>query len=351
MALSIVQKLSDSKCNEIKALARQMMTTGKGILAADEAVTNMGGFTEIGVENTEENRRRWRQLLFEIPNLSSFLSGVIINRETAEHRDDTGKLFIDILKQKGLVVGITLDLGPKPLYGGLIGETETQGLDNLDDKCVKYKKMGCDFVKWRAIYRITGNGPSQLAIEENARTLARYASICQNNGLVPLVEPDIVRDGDHTLETCKKVSKRVWASVFKALNDFNICLDGMVLKTNMVTPGSTLAGFQQYSAMDAAMATVETLGCTVPSSLAGIAFLSGGQTEEEASVNLNAINQVSDNFPMPWKMTFCYGRALQKSALRAWKGLASNKIAAQEELIKRAETNSKAATGKYLNDC
>jgi len=318
MAFSTFHELSNSKCNEIKALAQRMVTTGKGILAADEAITNMGGFTDIGVENIEENRRRWRQTLFEIPNLSCSLSGVIINRETAEHLDDNGKPFIDILREKGIVVGITLDLGPKPLYGGFIGETETEGLDGLDNKCIKYKKMGCDFVKWRAIYTITGNGPSQLAIDENARTLARYASICQRNGLVPLVEPDILRDGDHTLEHCKQVSKKVWASVFKALNDFNICLEGIVLKTNMVTPGKGLAGFQQYSAYDAAKATIETLGSTVPPLVPGIAFLSGGQTEEEASVNLNAINQVSKQYTVPWKMTFCYGRALQKSALRAW---------------------------------
>lgn len=348
--MEMLQKLSDSKYNEIKSLAQRMVSPGKGILAADEAITNMGGFTEIGVENIEENRRRWRQLLFEIPDLSTYLSGVIINRETAGHRDDGGILFIDNLKNKGIIVGITLDFGPNVLYGGLLGETETTGLDSLDENCVKYKKLGCDFVKWRAIYKITKHGPSQLAIDENARTLARYASICQNNGLVPLVEPDILRDGDHTLETCKEVSTRVWASVFKALNDFNVCLDGMILKTNMVTPGSSLAGFQKYRASDAAKLTVDSLGCTVPPAMPGIAFLSGGQTEEEASVNLNAINQVSATFPIPWKMTFCYGRALQKSALQAWKGQCSQKKAAQDELIKRAEINSRASVGKYLNE-
>jgi len=350
MALSNTPKLSDSKRNEIKSLAQRMVTSGKGILAADDRIDKMTGFVPIGVENTEENRRKWRQILFEIPNLSEFLSGVIVNRETVEHKDDKGVPFVTTLRQKGIVVGITLDFGPVPLYGGLEDETDTQGLDGLDDKCKKYKKMGCDFVKWRAIYKISGNGPSQLAIEQNARTLGRYASICQNNGLVPMVEPDILRDGDHTLEKCKEVSKKIWASVFKALSDFNIYMEGMILKTNMVTPGKDLAKFGQYSVKEAARATLEALGYTVPPLMPGIAFLSGGQTEEEASVNLNAINQERADFTVPWKMTFCYGRALKQSALGAWKGLASNEKAAQDEFMKRVEINSRACVGKYLND-
>ncbi|XP_011916371.1 PREDICTED: fructose-bisphosphate aldolase A [Cercocebus atys] len=235
-----------------------------------------------------------------------------------------------------------VDKGVVPL-AGTNGETTTQGLDGLSERCAQYKKDGADFAKWRCVLKIGEHTPSALAIMENANVLARYASICQQNGIVPIVEPEILPDGDHDLKRCQYVTEKVLAAVYKALSDHHIYLEGTLLKPNMVTPGHACT--QKFSHEEIAMATVTALRRTVPPAVTGITFLSGGQSEEEASINLNAINKCP--LLKPWALTFSYGRALQASALKAWGGKKENLKAAQEEYVKRALANSLACQGKY----
>ncbi|GAA6069210.1 fructose-bisphosphate aldolase C-B, partial [Tachysurus ichikawai] len=237
-----------------------------------------------------------------------------------------------------------VDKGVVPL-AGTNGETTTQGLDGLSERCAQYKKDGADFAKWRCVLKISETTPSELAIMENANVLARYASICQQNGIVPIVEPEILPDGDHDLKRCQYVTEKVLAACYKALSDHHVYLEGTLLKPNMVTAGHACP--TKFSSEEIAMATVTALRRTVPPAVTGVTFLSGGQSEEEASVNLNAIN----NCPLtkPWALTFSYGRALQASALGAWRGLKENTKTATEEFIKRAEANGLAAKGKYVS--
>ncbi|CAO2583296.1 Fructose-bisphosphate aldolase A [Lemmus lemmus] len=297
--------LTPEQKKELSDIAHRIVAPGKGILAADEST----GAVSIGTENTEENRRFYRQLLL-----------------TADDRKaDDGRPFPQVIKSKGGVVGIKVDKGVVPL-AGTNGETTTQGLDGLSERCAQYKKDGADF-----------------AIMENANVLARYASICQQNGIVPIVEPEILPDGDHDLKRCQYVTEKVLAAVYKALSDHHVYLEGTLLKPNMVTPGHACT--QKYSNEEIAMATVTALRRTVPPAVTGVTFLSGGQSEEEASINLNAINKCP--LLKPWALTFSYGRALQASALKAWGGKKENLKAAQEEYIKRALANSLACQGKY----
>uniref|UniRef100_A0A8C9MP79 Fructose-bisphosphate aldolase n=20 Tax=Neoaves TaxID=3078114 RepID=A0A8C9MP79_SERCA len=263
----------------------------------------------INVENTEENRRAFREVLFSSDtSINQSIGGVILFHETLYQKDSSGKPFPAIIKEKGIVVGIKLDKGTAPL-AGTNGETTIQGLDGLAERCAQYKKDGADFGKWRAVLKITSTTPSQLAIQENANTLARYASICQQHGLVPIVEPEILPDGDHDLQRCQYVTEKVLAAVYKALNDHHVYLEGTLLKPNMVTAGHSCS--KKYTPQDVAIATVTTLLRTVPAAVPGICFLSGGQSEEEASLNLNAMNQCP--LPKPWKLTFSYGRALPQA--------------------------------------
>merc|ERR1712042_303768 len=226
------------------------------------------------------------------------------------------------------------------------GEGTTQGLDDLDQRCAKYKKDGCDFAKWRCVLKIGPNTPSYQAMVENANVLSRYASICQKNGLVPIVEPEILPDGDHDLERCQKVTEAVLSFQYKSLHDHHIFLEGTLLKPNMVTAGQSYKA-KKHSPVDVAFATVTALKRTVPPSVAGITFLSGGQSEEDASIHLDAINKCAQSLGQPWPLTFSYGRALQASVLQAWKGQPANVPAAQQELLKRAKANSEAARGVY----
>ncbi|KFQ11754.1 Fructose-bisphosphate aldolase B [Leptosomus discolor] len=324
--------LSPEQKKALSDIAQRIVASGKGILAADESVGTMGNrLQRINVENTEENRRAFREILFSSDaSINQSIGGVILFHETLYQKDSSGKPFPALIKEKGIVVGIKLDKGTAPL-AGTNGETTIQGLDGLAERCAQYKKDGADFGKWRAVLKITSTTPSQLAIEENANTLARYASICQQHGLVPIVEPEILPDGDHDLQRCQYVTEKVLAAVYKALNDHHVYLEGTLLKPNMVTAGP--------------VATVTTLLRTVPAAVPGICFLSGGQSEEEASVNLNAMNQ--SPLPKPWKLTFSYGRALQASALAAWVGKSENRKAAQEAFRKRAQINSLACRGQY----
>ncbi|KAM9100092.1 fructose-bisphosphate aldolase B [Sarcophilus harrisii] len=338
--------LTAEQRKELSDIAKRIVADGKGILAADESVGTMGSrLQRIKVENTEENRRQFREMLFSVDkSINQSIGGVILFHETLYQKDNQGKWFRDILKEKGIVVGIKLDQGAVPL-AGTNGETSIQGLDGLSQRCAQYKKDGADFGKWRAVLKITDQCPSNLAIQENANVLARYASICQQNGLVPIVEPEVIPDGDHDIEHCQYVSEKVLAAVYKALNDHHVYLEGTLLKPNMVTAGHACT--KKYTPEQVAMATVTTLCRTVPAAVPGICFLSGGMSEEDATLNLNAINLCP--LPKPWKLSFSYGRALQASALDAWRGKAENKKATQEAFVKRAQANCQAAKGKYVH--
>jgi len=331
---------------ELIATARAIAAPGKGILAADESTGTIGQrFEKIGVENSEENRRKYRQLLFHTKDIEKFISGVILFEETLYQKNDDGAMFVDVMKSKGIIPGIKVDKGIKPL-AGTNGECVTQGIDDLDARCAKYYAQGARFAKWRAVLHIKdtiGATPSHVAIEENAQTLARYASICQSNGLVPIVEPEVLMDGDFSIEVAAAMTERVIAACYKALSDHHVMLEGTLLKPNMVRSGSDAA--VQASMSDVALATVRVLQHTVPPAVPGITFLSGGMSEEDASLALNLINNAPG--PRPWSLTFSYGRALQQSCLKAWMGKDENIPAAQNVLYQRAEANSLATQGQY----
>jgi len=336
--------LSPEQKKELSDIAQRIVAPGKGILAADESTGTMAKrLQKINVENTEENRRFFRDLLFSVDaSIADSVGGVIFFHETLYQKSDSGVLFPQLIKGKGIVVGIKVDKGTAGLTG-TDGETTTQGLDGLSERCAQYKKDGCDFAKWRCVLKISDGCPSALAIAENANVLARYASICQQNGLVPIVEPEILPDGDHDLQRCQYVTEKVLAAVYKALSDHHVYLEGTLLKPNMVTAGHSCS--KKYTPQEVAMATVSALRRTVPAAVPGITFLSGGQSEEEASLNLNAINQVP--LHRPWKLSFSYGRALQASTLAAWQGQAANKEAAQKVFVNRAKINGLASKGQY----
>lgn len=330
---------------ELKQTAEAIVASGKGILAADESTSTLGKrFSKINLENTEENRRKYRQLLFTTDkSVSEFISGVILFHETVYQKADDGTPFIKLLKDKGIIPGIKVDTGVVTLMG-TDGETTTQGLDDLGKRCAKYYEDGCRFAKWRCVLKIDQHCPTSLAIMENANVLARYASTCQQNGLVPIVEPEILPDGDHDLEKSQKVTEKVLAAVYKALSDHHVYLEGTLLKPNMCTPGQSAT--KRCSPEDVGRATITALQRTVPPAMPGVVFLSGGQSEEDASVNLCSINKHPGK--KPWALTFSYGRALQASCISAWKGLDENVRAAQEEFLKRARANSLAARGQYV---
>lgn len=330
---------------ELKRIANAIVAPGKGILAADESVSTMGKrLADIGVENTDEHRRKYRQLLFTTDKeISNYISGVILFHETLYQKSDEGTPFIDLIKERGIIAGIKVDKGVVPLMGSE-GESTTQGLDDLSQRCAQYKKDGCDFAKWRCVLKIGKNTPSYQGMLENANVLARYASICQMNGLVPIVEPEVLPDGEHDLDRAQKVTETVLAFVYKALNDHHVYLEGTLLKPNMVTAGQSCA--TKYTPEQVATATVTALSRTMPAAVPGVTFLSGGQSEEEASVHLDAINKCTDA-KKPWALTFSYGRALQASVLRAWGGKDEGVKGGQDELLKRAKADSEASLGKY----
>jgi fructose-bisphosphate aldolase class I len=339
-----VQYLTKEQQDELKRIANAIVAPGKGILAADESTGTIGKrFSSIGTENVEENRRQYRQLLFTAgKELSNHISGVILYDETLYQKADDGRTFAQVLKENGIIPGIKVDTGTVNL-AGTSDEVTTQGLDGLAERCAKYKKDGADFAKWRCVLKISSHTPSYLALKENANVLARYAMICQQAGIVPIVEPEVLPDGDHDLRYAKKITEEVLSFVYKALSDHHIFLEGTLLKPNMVTAGQSC--LRKYTPEEVALATVTVLRRTVPPAVPGITFLSGGQSEEEATIHLNAINNVQ--LLKPWALTFSYGRALQASVLQAWKGKKENVKAAQEELLKRAKANGEAALGQY----
>lgn len=336
--------LSPELQKELKATAEAIVAPGKGILAADESTATMGKRLQgIGVENSEENRRQYRQLLFSCGEaMNSAISGVILYHETLYQQADNGTPFVKLLENRGIIPGIKVDKGVVPLLG-TDDESTTQGLDDLAKRCAQYRKDGCRFAKWRCVLKIRPHCPSALSILENANVLARYASCCQQSGIVPIVEPEVLPDGDHDLDRAQKVTEQVLAAVYKALNDHHVYLEGTLLKPNMVTAGQSCT--KKYTPADVARATVTTLQRTVPAAVPGITFLSGGQSEEEASVNLDAINKYPGK--KPWALTFSYGRALQASALKAWSGQQGNIKNGQDEFLKRAKANHLACQGKY----
>jgi len=339
---------------ELRSIAHSIVDGGKGILAADESTGTIGKrFANIGVENTEDNRRAYRQLLFTLAKeskIGDYLGGCILYEETLYQSTPDGVPFVKLLKDLGIVPGIKVDMGVV-ILPGTAGETVTQGLDKLAERCAKYKAAGADFAKWRGVIKIdTELGiPSELCIQENAITLARYATICQLNGLVPIVEPEVLCDGTHDIATAQIVTEKVLAATYKACSDHHLYLEGSLLKPNMVIPGISCS--KRATPEEIAAATVTTLQRTVPPAVVGITFLSGGQSEEEATVNLSAINAYkNEEGRKPWKLSFSYGRALQASVLKAWGGKEENVDAAQKELLKRAFSNHLACLGKYGGD-
>ncbi len=294
------------------------------------------------MDNVEDNRRALREMLFRADGISNHISGVILFEETLFQAASDGTPFVDILKAADILPGIKVDKGVVAL-GGTDDETTTQGLDDLGKRCAKYYEAGARFAKWRAVLKISESAPSELAIHENAYGLARYAAICQENGLVPIVEPEILTDGPHSIEKCQAVTEAVLASVYKALADHHVLLEGTLLKPNMVTPGSEAP---PVSPGEVAAATVRALSRTVPAAVPGVVFLSGGQSEEDASVNLSAMNALQ-GIAKPWALTFSYGRALQASALKAWGGKADQLGAGTAAFMVRAKANGEASLGKY----
>ena len=330
--------------DELIATAKKICATGKGILAADESTGTIGKrFDAISVENTEDNRRAYRELLFTAPRIEENISGVIMYEETVDQVSADGTNFVELLRSRGIEAGIKLDKGIVPIMG-TNGETATQGLDGLDGRAAAFYAKGCRFAKWRAVLKIGNGCPSMVSIRETAHTLARYGSICQNNGLVPIIEPEILTDGDHSIEECARVSELVFRTVMQAMLDQGLIIEGTLLKPNMVTPGASNGVAATPEQM--AWLTVRTLSRSIVPALPGVVFLSGGQSEESASLNLNAMNALQ-NIQKPWALTFSYGRALQQSVLKAWKGQVDNVGAAQAALLERAQANGAAAQGTY----
>lgn len=329
---------------ELIQTARAIAAPGKGILAADESTGTIGNrFKAINLENNVENRRAYRELLFTSPDIEKYISGVIMYEETLFQKHANGTPFTTLLNKKNIIVGIKVDEGTKPLPQ-CDNETSTQGLTNLDVRCAKYYKAGARFAKWRAVLRISEHTPSDLSVAETAYTLARYAAICQANGLVPIVEPEILMDGDHDIDTCRRVTEKVLTACYAALSLNRVILEGTLLKPNMVTSG--VSNKTRAGPAEVARHTVLALQRTVPAAVPGITFLSGGMSEEEASVNLNALNALPLG-PRPWSLTFSFGRALQQSAIKAWGGKKENIAKSQAAFIGRAKANSEAQLGKY----
>jgi fructose-bisphosphate aldolase, class I len=327
---------------ELERVARAMVVKGKGILAADESSgTIKKRFDVIHLESTEEHRRSYREMLFTAPGAAEALSGVILYDETIRQKTRDGVPFPEYLAAHGMIPGIKVDAGARPL-AGFPGETITEGLDGLRDRLAAYRKLGARFAKWRAVIDIADGIPTDFAIAANAHALARYAALCQEGDIVPIVEPEVLMDGAHPIERCEAVTDRVLEAVFHALYAHRIALEGMVLKPNMVIAGKKSP--RQAGPQEVAEATVRCLKRHVPAAVAGIAFLSGGQSPEDATLHLSLMNQLG---PLPWNLSFSYGRALQDTALKGWGGAPTGLKQGQQELAKRARLNGLATLGRY----
>jgi fructose-bisphosphate aldolase class I len=331
---------------ELEATISKLAARGKGILAADESTpTATKRFEALGIQSTETSRRDYREMLLTTPNISEFIAGVILFEETLDQKMSDGTPFPQALKKLGILPGIKVDKGLVDLPN-TNGEQTTQGLDNLGARLAQYREKGACFAKWRSVYNITANTPSSLAIRANAEGLASYAALCQANGIVPIVEPEILIDGEHTIERCAEVTENVLHAVFKALFKHKVKLELMILKPSMVINGKKCS--VKATAEQVGKATVTILKRTVPSAVPTINFLSGGQSCEEATANLQAMNALSAH--LPWNLSFSYARALQEYPMKIWAGKAQNVAAAQKAFYDRAKLNSLAATGKYTSE-
>ncbi len=331
--------------NELQDTLSGMVQAGKGILAADESQPTIGKrFKPIGVEPSEEARRAYRALLFTAPDIEQYISAVIAFEETLAQSSDDGTVLPEVLTQRGIVPGIKVDKGKGPLPG-TEGDLITYGLDGLADRLARYRQQGARFAKWREVYVIGTHNPTHLGRHANAEMLARYAAVCQAQRIVPIVEPEVLMDGDHDIDRCAEVTEHVLHSVFHALHLHGISLEHMILKPNMVLPGKDCRRAEPAEIADA---TIRVLRRTVPAAVPGINFLSGGQDPEEATANLNAIN--AQHPDQPWLLSFSYGRALQQPVLQAWQGKPENIADAQRILLKRARLNAAAQRGEYDAD-
>ena len=328
---------------DLAEIAQQLVAGGKGILAADETVPTVTKRLDAQqIESTPNSRRAYREMFFTTSAIGEFISGVILQDETIHQRSSQGIAMAEVLSRQGILPGIKVDDGAKPLAGSP-GEKITEGLDGLGDRLKAYREIGARFAKWRAVISVSDTLPSATCVNVNAHALARYAALCQEQDVVPIVEPEVLMDGSHTIERCEEVTGAVLHAVFNALFDQKVALEGMLLKPNMVISGKECA--KQATVEEVALATVRCLRRHVPAAVPGIVFLSGGQDHLAATRHLSAINQVEG--PKPWKLSFSYGRALQDEALKAWRGKDENLKAGQRAFYHRARCDSAAALGRY----
>jgi fructose-bisphosphate aldolase class I len=332
--------------HDLESMAGSLVAHGKGILAADETVPTLTKrFDTLGIRSTEQTRRTYREMLFTATGAAEFISGVIMHDETIRQKSSGGTPLVQLLSSLGILPGIKVDTGAKPLAGSP-DERVTEGLDGLRDRLSEYHGMGARFAKWRAVIRITDDLPSLACVSANAHALARYATLCQEQHLVPIVEPEVLMDGSHAIERCEEVTGMVLHAVFDALFEQGVPLERILLKPNMVTAGRKC--LRAASVQEVAAATLRCLRRHVPAAVPGIVFLSGGQNDRVATAHLNAINELTE--PKPWKISFSYGRALQDPALEAWHGRDENLKAGQEALYHRARCNSAASLGTYTDE-
>jgi fructose-bisphosphate aldolase class I len=331
--------------DQLEEVAEALVAPGKGILAADESSgTIKKRFDAIGVESNESNRRDYREMLFTAEGAGDYISGVILYDETIRQQAADGTPLVEVLKRQGIIPGIKVDLGAKPLAKSP-KETVTEGLDGLRERLVEYRELGARFAKWRAVITIDGDElPTEYCLDVNAHALARYAALCQDEGIVPIVEPEVLMDGTHTLERCYQVTCDTLHMVFDELYTQRVEFEGMLLKPNMVMPGKEN---RKASPDEVADATIRCFKTVVPAAVPGIVFLSGGQADEEATANLDAMNKRG---PLPWQLSFSYGRALQAPSLKAWKGDKANFDAGQRAFRQRARLNGAATLGSYSPD-
>jgi fructose-bisphosphate aldolase class I len=328
---------------ELNRVAQALVKPGKGILAADESSgTIKKRFEAIGIASTEDNRRDYRELLFRAGDaMAQHISGVILYDETIRQKAKDGTPLVKIIEQSGVIPGIKVDKGAKPLPFAP-GEVVTEGLDSLRERLVEYRKLGAKFAKWRGVIDIGPGIPTELAVKANAHALARYAALCQDEDIMPIVEPEVLMDGDHDADRCYAVTEWVLRSVYDELYLARVALEGTILKPNMVLPGKKAA--KRASVTEVAERTIRVLKACVPAAVPGIAFLSGGQSDEEATAHLDAMNRIGG---LPWKLTFSYGRALQAAPQKAWSGRSENVKAAQRAFTHRAHMNGLATLGKW----